>query len=74
MGALLASNPYSHFVLSANGKPELVPEDEEVELAETEMVDNEKARKIENQDDEMVKLVANQIGDNLWLREDLIPN
>ena len=29
------------------------------------MVDNEKARKIENQDDEMVKLVANQVGDNL---------
>ena len=53
-GALLAAFPHSNFVLDDNGKPKLVPEDEEVQIEETEMVDNEKAKKIENQDNELV--------------------
>ena len=40
------------FVLGANGKPE----DEEVKIKETEMIGG-KAKKIENQDNELVKLV-----------------
>ena len=53
-GALLAAFPHSNFVLDDNGKLKLVPEDEEVQIEETEMVDNEKAKKIENQDNELV--------------------
>ena len=33
-GALVPSDPLSHYVLDADGKPELVPEIEEVELEE----------------------------------------
>ena len=36
-GALLAAFPHAHFVLDADGKPKLVPEDEEVKSEETEM-------------------------------------
>ena len=50
-GALLPSKPHAPFVLDANGKPKLVPEDEEVKSVETEKVDNEEAEQIENQDD-----------------------
>ena len=59
-GALVASRPYSHFVLGANGKPQPVLE---VKTEETETVDN--AKEIENQEDEIVELVmANQARDN----------
>ena len=50
------------FVLDANGKPTPVPDDEEVMIEETEMVDNEEAKKNEKQNDEMVD---NQAEDNL---------
>ena len=53
-GALVVSKPQAHFVLGANGKPELVPEGEEVKIEET-----------EKQNDEMVELVDNQAGDNI---------
>ena len=53
-GALIPSTPYSHYVLDANGKPELV-EDEE-----SKMVNHEKG--IENQDAEMVEAVVIQAG------------
>ena len=64
-GALVVSKPQVPFVLGANGKPKLVPEDEEVKIEDTDMVDNEGAKKIEKQNDEMVELVDNQAGDNL---------
>ena len=54
-GALLPTSPHHHYVLDANGKPELVLGDEEVTSKETEMVNNEKAKKIFNQDDVTVK-------------------
>ena len=54
-GALLPTSPHNHYVLDANGKPELVLGDEEVTSKETEMVNNEKAKKIYNQDDETVE-------------------
>ena len=60
----MVSTPYSHYILDANGKPEPVPEHEEVMIEETEMFDNEEANTIENQDDDLVELVANQAGDN----------
>ena len=63
----MVSTPYSHYILGANGKPEPVPEDEEVMIEETEMVDNEEENTIENQDNEVVELVANQAGYNLDL-------
>ena len=50
-GALLPSKPHAPFVLDTNGKPKLVPEEEEVRSEETEMVDNKEAEQIENQDD-----------------------
>ena len=50
-GALLPTSLHAHYVLGANGKPELVLGDEE----ETEMVNNEKAKKIYNQDDVTVE-------------------
>ena len=50
------------FVLDANGKPTPVPDDEEVMIEETEMVDNKEAKKNEKQNDEMVD---NQAEDNL---------
>ena len=50
-GILLPSKPHTPFVLDANGKPKLVPEDEEVTMERT-----------EKQGDEMV---ANQAVDNL---------
>ena len=53
-GALVVAKPQAPFVLGANGKPELVPEGEEVKIEET-----------EKQNDEMVELVDNQAGDNL---------
>ena len=53
-GALVVAKPRAPFVLGANGKPELVPEEEEVKIEET-----------EKQNDEMVELVDNQAGDNL---------
>merc|ERR1712037_1048137 len=53
-GALVVAKPRAPFVLGANGKPELVPEGEEVKIEET-----------EKQNDEMVELVDNQAGDNL---------
>jgi hypothetical protein len=62
-GALVVSKPQAHFVLGDNGKPKPVPEEEEVKREETEMVDNEEAKKKQN--DEMVELVDNQAGDNL---------
>ena len=54
-GALLPTSPHNHYVLDANGKPELVLGDEEVTSKETEMVNNEKAKKIYNQDDVTVE-------------------
>lgn len=62
-GVLLPSKPNAPFVLDANGKPK--PEDEEVKIEETELVDNEEAKNIEKQSDEMVELVDNQAEDNL---------
>ena len=53
-GALVVSKPQAHFVLGDNGKPKLVPEEEEVKIEET-----------EKQNDEMVELVDNQAGDNI---------
>jgi len=42
-GALLTSKPHLQFVQDDNGKPKLVPEEEEVKIEETEMVDSEGA-------------------------------
>ena len=42
-GVLLARLPHSHYVLGDNGKPELVPEYEEVQIEETEMVNTKEA-------------------------------
>ena len=66
-GALVVSKPQAHFVLGANGKPNLVPEEEEVKREETEMADNEEAKKIEKQDDEMVELVDNLDMDMVYM-------
>ena len=63
-GALVVLKPHAHFVLDTKGKPGL-PEEEEVKIEETEMVDNEEAKKIEEREDEMVELVAKQARDNL---------
>jgi len=58
-GALLPTSLHAHYVLGANGKPELILGDEEVkseetEMVKTEMVNTEKGEKIDNQDDETV--------------------
>jgi hypothetical protein len=50
-GALLPNSPHTFYVLE-NGK--LVLGDEEVRSEDTEMVNNEKAKKIDNQDEETV--------------------
>lgn len=57
-GALLVSDPHSHFVLGDNGKPRLVPEDEEVKRDDTEMIADEKAKEIQKQGEDMVERVA----------------
>ena len=57
-GALVPSNPYSHYLLNANGKPMFVPEDGEVKREKTEMAKDEEVKTIGNQDDEIVKLVT----------------
>ena len=50
-GALLVSDPLSHFVLGANGKPKLVSEDEEVRVEET-----IEAKARDNQEMDIVKV------------------
>ena len=50
-GILLPSKPHAHYVLGANGKPNCIPEEEEVKRKETDMDNNGEATKIENQDD-----------------------